>query len=61
MMSKKLNTYFSFDKPTKKLIKKLGYIPEGCYCSTENVFIPEHAERNKEIVKKEYEHSGKNE
>jgi hypothetical protein len=46
--------YFSFDKDTKKLIKKLGYIPEGCYCTTEpGVFIPEHAKKNRQIVIKE--------
>jgi hypothetical protein len=43
--------YFSFDKETKELIHKLGYIPKDCYCSLENVFIPEHAKKNKEIVK----------
>jgi len=54
--------YFSFDKETKKLIKKLGYIPTDCYCTTvSGVFIPEHAEKNKQIVIKEMnKHSSQN-
>lgn len=44
------DVYFSFDKETRKLIKKLGYIPEGCYCSEENILIPEHVEKNRQIV-----------
>ena len=48
---------FSFDAETKKLVEKLGYIPEDCYCTTDDVFIPEHAERNRKIVKVEYLHS----
>lgn len=58
-MAKK-QVYFSFDKETKKLVEKLGYIPEGCYCSPANVFIPEHAEKNKQIILRESKkHSGK--
>jgi hypothetical protein len=49
-MGKSEEVYFSFDKDTKKLVTKLGYIPEGCYCSTEDTFIQEHADKNRRIV-----------
>lgn len=58
-MAKK-DVYFSFDAETKELVHKLGYIPKGCYCSPENAFIPEHAEKNRGIVAREIKHSGKN-
>jgi len=48
---------FSFDEETKKLVEKLGYIPESCYCTTADVFIPEHSEKNRKIVEAEYLHS----
>lgn len=47
---------FSFDTETKELVAKLGYIPIGCYCTPVlDVFIREHAEKNREIVKQEVE------
>jgi hypothetical protein len=50
----KQECYFSFDEETTKLVKKLGYIPEGCYCTpVPDVFIAEHAEKNKDIVARE--------
>lgn len=52
----KVKVYFSFDKKTKELIHKLGYIPKDCYCSTKNVFIPEHVKKNREIVEREVIH-----
>lgn len=55
-MRREMETYFSFDKETKELVSKLGYVPAGCYCTTTpGVFIPEHAEKNREIVKREAE------
>lgn len=52
-MGKNMDMFFSFDKETKEVVAVLGYIPKGCYCSEGNMFIPEHAEKNREIVKKE--------
>lgn len=46
--------YFSFDKGTKKLVEKLGYIPKSCYCSTKDISIPEHIKKNRKIVEMEY-------
>lgn len=54
-----MEVYFSFDEETKRLVKKLGYIPKDCYCTTgQNVFIPEHAEKNGDIVGREIERRG---
>jgi len=50
---KKVKVYFSFDEETRKLVEQLGYVPKEAYCTTEPVFIPEHAEKNREIVKRE--------
>ena len=51
-----MEAYFSFDKETKELVTKLGYVPAGCYCTTTpGVFIAEHAEKNREMVKREVE------
>jgi len=56
------DVYFSFDAETRELVQKLGYIPEGCYCSPEEAFIREHAEKNRKIVMKEItRHSTENE
>ena len=54
-MKGKMKVNFSFDEETKKLVEKLGYIPKNCYCTTADVFIPEHYEKNRKIVKAEYE------
>ena len=41
----------SLDKESKDAVCKLGYIPEGVYCTEpENGYIPEHAEKNRVII-----------
>jgi len=43
---------FSFDKETLAMVKALGYIPPGCYGTpVKGVFIQEHADKNREIVR----------
>lgn len=51
-----INIKYSFYEETCEKIKKLGYIPTGCYgtTSTDASFIEEHAKKNKVIVDEEY-------
>lgn len=56
MEKDRVKVYFSFDEETKRLIEKLGYVPKDCYCTTEpDIFIPEHGQKNSDIVKREIE------
>lgn len=46
--------FFSFDAETKEMIKQMGQVPAGCYCSPIDTYIPEHAAKNRVIVAEDY-------